>query len=491
MKRLRELFNIDNDMKIYSIHSDSRYVKPYSIFFCIEGLSVNGHQYVEDAIFQGAKCIVHSRPFEEYHNDIIYIEVDDTLDELNRVANIFYDFPSKKMKMVGITGTAGKTVVAQMVKDALAKYCKTGYIGTISLEYDDLIQESPYTTPETLYLQRNLYRMQQHGVKVVAMEASSHGLYLRRVDGIHFNIAVLTNIGNEHLDFHGTKEQYIQAKLILFKKMDDLGIGVINNDVFVSERFISAVKGRVITYGIEKESDIMAKNIVLSLKKTFYDLHIKGEVYHISTPTIGMFNVYNTLALAGILLALGSDNKMIMETLQNLDPVPGRMEVLQHDLPFHVIVDYCQSLTNYEDILSFVKKVKEPKGRLIAVFGAPSRRNVKSRSALGKLVNTYCDHAILTEMDDRGEDVESICTDIQKELKDINSVIITSRRIAIEQALELACKDDVILILGKGHEQFISLDVGKVEYPGDKTIALEAIKRIYGGEEENEIQYDD
>ncbi|MFV0396200.1 MAG: UDP-N-acetylmuramoyl-L-alanyl-D-glutamate--2,6-diaminopimelate ligase [Coprobacillaceae bacterium] len=491
MKQLQELFNIDNDMKIYSIHSDSRYVKPYSIFFCIEGLSVDGHQYVEDAIFQGAKCIVHSKELEEYRQDIIYIKVEDTLDELNRVANLYYDYPSKKMKMVGITGTTGKIVVASMIKNALAEFCKTGYIGTISLEYDGNIKGSPYTTPETLYLQRNLYRMYKHGVKIVAMEASSHGLYLRRVDGIHFDIAVLTNIGDEHLDFHGTKEQYIQAKLKLFKKIDEHGIGIINKDDANSTRFIANTKGRVITYGIASDADVMAKNIVLSLNKTFLDLHIKGEVFHISTPTIGMFNVNNVLALASVLLALGSDNKTIMNSLQKIAPVPGRMEVLQHELPFHIIVDYCQSLVNYEEVFSFVKKVKEPKGRLIAVFGAPGKRHVKDRAALGKLVNTYCDHAILTQMDDRGEDVESICSDIQKELKDINSVIITSRQIAIEQAVELACKDDVILILGKGHEQFISLSVGKADYPGDKIIALEAIKRIYGGEEDDEIQYYD
>jgi UDP-N-acetylmuramoyl-L-alanyl-D-glutamate--2,6-diaminopimelate ligase len=477
-------------MKIYSIHSDSRYVKPYSVFFCIEGLSADGHQYIGDAIFQGATCIVHSKELLEYHADIVYIKVDDPLGELNRVANVFYDNPSSKMKMIGITGTSGKTVVASMIKTSLLKLCKTGYIGTISLEYDNIVLESPYTTPETIYLQRNLYLMHRRGVKVVAMEASSHGLYLRRVEGIHFNIAVLTNIGSEHLEFHGTREEYIQAKLKLFTMLDNQGIGVINNDDPLSQRFIEATQARAITYGIEKQADVMAKGIVLSLTKTFFALHIRGEIFHVSIAIIGMFNVYNVLAVAGVLLALGSDNKMIVDTIQNMEQVPGRMEVLQHDLPFHVIVDYCQSLENYEEVLSFVKRIKQPKGRLIAVLGAPSKRNRKNRKAVGILINTYCDHAILTQMDDRGEDVEHICRDIQGELKDINSVIITSRQIAIEQALELANKSDVILILGKGHEQFISLEVGKADYPGDKAIALEAMKRIYGGEED-EIQYDD
>ena len=192
MKRLNELFDIDNDMKIYSIHSDSRYVKPYSIFFCIEGLSVDGHRYVDDAIFQGAKVIVHSKDIEKQPG-IIYIKVADALDELNRVSNVFYDYPSKKMRVVGVTGTSGKTVVASMVKSVMDHYCKAAYMGTISLEYDGVEEQCPYTTPKTLYVQKKLFDMARRGVKVVAMEASSHGLALKRIDAVDFNIAVLTN----------------------------------------------------------------------------------------------------------------------------------------------------------------------------------------------------------------------------------------------------------------------------------------------------------
>ena len=174
-------------MKIYSIHSDSRYVKPYSIFFCIEGLSVDGHRYIDDAIFQGAKVIVHSKDIEKQQG-IIYIRVADPLDELNRVSNVFYDYPSKKMRIVGVTGTSGKTVVASMVKNVMDHYCKAAYMGTISLEYDGVEEECPYTTPETLYVQKKLFDMARRGVKVVAMEASSHGLALKRIDAVDFNI---------------------------------------------------------------------------------------------------------------------------------------------------------------------------------------------------------------------------------------------------------------------------------------------------------------
>lgn len=486
MKRLNELFDVESDEKIYTIHSDSRYVRPHSIFFCLEGLSVDGHQYVADAIFQGAKCIVYSKDLPEYQEGIIYIRVNDSLDELNRVSNVFYDYPSKKMKMVGITGTSGKTVVASMVKDVLSKYCKTGYVGTISLEYDSKKTESPYTTPETIFLQRHLYDMEKRGVKVVAMEASSHGLHLRRVDAIYFDIAVLTNIGEEHLDFHGTKEHYIASKQILFEKIPESGCAVINNDDESAERMIAHCKGRIFTYGIEQDADIMAKNVHLTLNKSFFDLHLKGNMYHVSTPMVSISNVYNILALVGVLMAIGSDDKMIIDAIENVHQVPGRMEVLENTRNFTTIIDYSQSLKNYEDIFSFVNSTKASNGRIIAVFGAPGKRNMGMREDLGKLADKYCNHVILTEMDDRGESVEDICGMIQKGIKKASSVIINNRQVAIEQAMELACSEDVVVILGKGHEEFMALSVGNEDYPSDKIVAINAIKRIYEGDDEND-----
>ncbi len=488
MKVLSELFSIKSDIKIYSIHSDSRYVKPYSIFFCIEGFHVDGHQYIADAIFQGAKCIVHSKNLEEYQEGIAYIKVKDTVGELNRVANIFYDYPSHKMKMIGITGTSGKTIVASLVKNAVSTFCKTGYIGTISLEYNGHVLQSPHTTPETLFLQRNLNNMQKCGVKVVAMEASSHGLYLRRVEGIRFNIAVMTNIGADHLDFHGTREHYIQSQLQLFALLDSQGTGIVNLDDPVSDRFVQATRNRIITYGIDTEAQVMAKDISLYLRKTRFTILLKGQLYPIVVPMIGYCNVYNCLALACVLLALGSDEKMIVDCLQNIQPVSGRMELLSHNQPFHIIVDYCQTVDHFKTIYSFIHQVKEPYSRVIAVLGAPGRRKNKDRQSIGQLTNQYCDYVILTELDDRGEETEDICLMMQEFLVDTKSVIITNRQIAIEQAIVSANKDDIILLLGKGHEKFISLGVGNAKYPGDKQVALSAIEQIYNSQEDDILE---
>lgn len=484
MKRLNELYDIDNDMKIYSIHSDSRYVKPYSIFFCIEGLSVDGHRYVEDAIFQGAKVIVYSKTLPYYHDNIIYILVDNTLEELNRVSNIFYDYPSSKMKIIGVTGSNGKTIVASMIKDAMSRYCNTGYIGTISLEYNGRKEDCPYTTPETLYLQRKLYEMNRGGVKVVAMEASSHGLALGRVDSVNFSIAVMTNIGAEHLDFHGTREQYVLAKQKLFEMIKPTDWAVLNSDDINFSQIKNNTKGKILTYGIEIDSDVMAKNIRLYLDHSEFDLVFKGNVFHVSSPVLAKFNIYNVLALVCVLIAMGCDDNMVLEAVKNVKPVEGRMELIQTEQKFSVIVDYCQHISNYEDIFEFVESVRQNRGRLIAVLGAPGKRNYKLRKELGQVANKYLDHVILTQLDDRGENVYDICKAIQSEIVDINSVIIPSRQIAIEQAIEIACKDDIILVLGKGHEKFISLEVGQADYLGDSVIVKEAIERIYGGSDD-------
>ena len=484
MKRLNELYDIDNDMKIYSIHSDSRYVKPYSIFFCIEGLSVDGHRYVEDAIFQGAKVIVYSKTLPYYHDNIIYILVDNTLEELNRVSNIYYDYPSSKMKIIGVTGSNGKTIVASMIKDAMSRYCNTGYIGTISLEYNGRKEDCPYTTPETLYLQRKLYEMNRGGVKVVAMEASSHGLALGRVDSVNFSIAVMTNIGAEHLDFHGTREQYVLAKQKLFEMIKPTDWAVLNSDDINFSQIKNNTKGKILTYGIEIDSDVMAKNIRLYLDHSEFDLDFKGNVFHVSSPVLAKFNIYNVLALVCVLIAMGCDDNMVLEAVKNVKPVEGRMELIQTEQKFSVIVDYCQHISNYEDIFEFVESVRQNRGRLIAVLGAPGKRNYKLRKELGQVANKYLDHVILTQLDDRGENVYDICKTIQSEIVDINSVIIPSRQIAIEQAIEIACKDDIILVLGKGHEKFISLEVGQADYLGDSVIVKEAIERIYGGSDD-------
>ena len=482
MKKINELFDVQEDFKVTSIHSDSRYVKKNSIFFCIDGLSVDGHKYIEDAIFQGAKCIVYSKPLVYKRRDILYIKVNDVMSELNRVADIFYDQPSRKMTMIGVTGSSGKTIVAVMIKDILSRYLKMGYIGTNNIEYAGFVQQSPYTTPESIFLQRHLNQMVKRQVKGVTLEVSSHGLALRRVDGLHFDIAISTNISDEHLDFHGTMDHLMQSKAKLFSLLDEKGFAILNaDDVRFFNKVKDNIKANVMTYGIDHSANVMAKNIRLYIDHSEFDLHYNDQIYAISAPVIGGFNVSNVLAVITALITLDMPVEEIVEALKELKSVEGRMELLSHPYNFNVIVDYCQNVNNYKKVFEFAKTVQK-NGRIIAVFGAGGKKNQNKREQIGKLANQYCDQVILTAEEQRDDDVYEICSQIQRHIIDPVSVIIEDRRIAIEQAIEISNKDDIILILGKGHEQFMASVVGNISYPGDKAIALNAIAKVYSPE---------
>lgn len=477
MKLLNELFECDSNTPIYTIHNDSRYVLPYSVFFCLEGLTVDGHQYIDDAIFQGARCIVHSKELNHYQDGVVYIKVDDTSEQLHRVASMFYDNPSHKIKTVGVTGSAGKTIVSSLVWQALSKYCLTGYIGTLAIQYSDVILKMPYATPDILFMQRHLSKMVDEGIKVASIESSSHGLALGRVDSIQFDIGVLTNIFDEHLDFHGTIEEYVASKVHLFEMLDESGHAVLNGDDEYFEVFSNSTKANIISYGIDGDYDVVASNIDYYLDCTSIDLTFKGVTHSLQISLLSKVNVYNALALVGVMCALGNDENTIIESILAIHSVDGRLEKIDIDVPFDIIIDHCQTLQNYEDILKFVHQTKQQNSRIIAVYGGQSKRKSQNRKIIGELSNKYLNHLIITELDDRGESVIDIAKDITAELHDITNVVISDRSIAIEQALEIAMPGDVVLLLGKGAENFMSLQVGQRDYLGDHKIVRNYFNR--------------
>lgn len=490
MKRVNELFDVKEDFKILSLHSDSRYVGKDSVFFCIEGLTTDGHRYADDAVFQGAKVIVHSKPLKRKYPGVLYIQVNDVLDELNRVANIFYDYPSYKMTVIGITGTSGKTVVALTIRDVLNHYLKMGYIGTNDAQYGSTVIQSSYTTPETIFLHRTLNEMVKNDVKGVTIEVSSHGLALKRVDSIDFDIAVFTNIHEEHLDFHGTMENLMRAKMKLFELVNEKGFVILNADEVRFNHFLAQnakIKAHRLTYGIDHKADIMAKNVKLFIDHTEFDLFISDEEFHVNVPILGRFNVSNTLAMLTVLMALEMPIDQIVSAINYISPVDGRMELLETHTSFHVIVDFCQYVHAYKEVFRFASSVIKPSSRIIAIIGVPSKKEANRRARIAKLASRYCDLIILTQQDDRDDDMIDSCEAMQDLIKDCVSVVITDRRVAIHQAIEMACNEDLILILGKGHEQFMKSSVGNQPYPGDKYIALRAVQDVFGGGKEDEI----
>lgn len=264
--------------------------------------------------------------------------------------------------------------------------------------------------------------------------------------------------------------------------VDEKGYAIINSD---EVKFYNLIKDNIhshlLTYGIEHRADVMARNIQLFIDHSEFDLQIRNQIYHVQAPVLGRFNISNVLAVMTTLLALEMPNEQIIDSIQYLKKVEGRMELLNHPYPFHIIVDYCQHAKSFEKVFEFANSVKKD-GRIIAVFGAPGKKNYNKREKIGKLANQYCDQVILTAEDNRDEDIYDICQDIEIYLDKPVYVIIEDRRIAIEQAVEIANKNDIILILGKGHEQFMASSIGNIPYPGDKYIALEAISKRYKGE---------
>ena len=438
MKRLNELFKVESDLKIESIHSDSRYVRKDSIFFCIEGLVTDGHKYVDDAIFQGAKCIVHSKPLRRYYQGIVYIQVPDV------------------------------RVVARL----LGRYLKMGYVGNNGIEYGATMMQMTGTTPDPICLHRNFYNMVKENVKGFTLEVSSHGLALKRVDSVNFSIVVFTNAYEEHMDFHGTIDNLMVSYEKLFRLLKEGGYAILNADEVRFNHFLSmnykdlSEHAKILSYGIHHKADIMARNIEYFIDHSTFDICIKNRLFHVEVPIIAPFNISNTLAILTTLYALEMTPEEIVNAIKYIQPVEGRMEVVPVKQPFHGV---------------------KGNGHLIAVFGAPGRKDIHKRSKIGALANKYCDYVILTEQDERDDDIEGICSQIQEQIVDPISVIITNRRFAIQQAIDAACAGDVILILGKGHEQFMTSLVGNTPYPGDKFIAQEYAKQLYNQELEEEL----
>lgn len=484
MKQLNQLLPVASDLAIEGIFSDSRGVRPNSIFFCLDGLSVDGHQFIEEAIYKGAVCIVHSKPVACKNKDVFYYQTHDMIKCLNEVACIFYDHPSQHLKMIGVTGTNGKTIVSSLIYQVCKQFCSFGYIGTRHILYENQELEYCYTTPEVIYLQESLSKMVSSGVTGACLEVSSHGLALGRVLGVDFDIAIFTNLSPEHLDFHGSLEKYEASKLKLFEGLKSNAIAIVNrDDEKMYNRISTLTKAKVLTFGIQHEANIMAKNIELNLRFTKFDIVYQNEVYPICTSLIGQFNIYHILSALLTLVQTGFSLLEGIKAIESVRFIEGRLEYVETGLKFHSFIDNGHSPQHYEQVLSYASKVANG-GRIIAVFGCVGKKEFKKREEIGRIADRYCDHIILTEEDPRDEDSEEICEQIRAVIKNTKNVVITDREMAIYQAVEIANANDIILLIGKGEEKTMLKRKGCMPYIGDKQALLNAIEEIYGGEED-------
>lgn len=475
--KLNELFNIDSEIEITKLVLDSRDKVDSGLFFCLEGLTVDGHKFADSAINNGCVAVVHHKELDQYQEGVIYIKVEDTMSELHRVTTLFYGDPSRKMKIHTITGTNGKSSVMKTVRNILVKMgVKAGYIGTISVEYNDHIYAPSLTTPDIVELQEILKKMYDEGIEEVCMETSSQGLALRRVDSIHFDDASFTNLSHDHLDYHKTMEAYFEAKKVLFDRLDSDAFTIINCDDAYGRRLIENDYPHLKTYGIKNEADYFAKDIVLGEYGTQFTLVHEGKEYPVDTNFIADFNVYNVLNVIAILHEKGYSIETILPYLVDVEHVDGRLNRIEEGQDFKVFVDFGHAPDSMANVFKYVRSITPEGNKMICVFGAAGARDTLKRPMMGNVASTMCDHVIITEHDNRNEEVVDITRDIVSGIKSDNWEFVPIRIDAIRKALEMAQPGDSVVLNGKGEEKFIYREFGKEVWMGDEVAAATLIK---------------
>lgn len=457
-----ELFGANwkwEDTEITDITINSKEVKSGSVFICIQGQSTDGHNFANQAAENGALAVVAEK---EITCPCPVIICDNTKIEMAKIASRFYGQPEKKLKLIGITGTNGKTTVSYLIKSILETAGKrVGIIGTNEILVGDEpvgIKSSTPTTPNSLELHKIFAKMLKMGVEFVVMEVSSHALDLYRVYGLSYDAGVFTNLTRDHLDYHKTMENYFLAKAKLF---DMCKVGVINTDDEYGKRLKSIGKSKKLTVGT-KDAELLAEDIAIDENGVTFSVNYGGENQKIELEISGMFSVYNALCALGAATSCGIDLKTAKAGLKNAKGVKGRLERVPIGTDYTVIIDYAHTPDGLENVLNTVNSFK--KGRLIAVFGCGGDRDATKRPIMGDIGTRLSDIAVITSDNPRTEDPQKIIDDILKGADRENYKVITDRREAIGYALSLAKKDDVVLLLGKGQETYQILGTEKIHF---------------------------
>lgn len=449
------------------IEYDSRKVQSGNIFFALKGTNVDGHKYIQMAINNGAKMIIIDKDLEKYHNNITYIKVKDTRKVMGKFASNFYGHPEEKIKIIGITGTNGKTTSTYILEKLLGTVAR---IGTVEYKVGDESFEAVNTTPESLDIIKIIALAVKKNIKYLVMEVSSHALEMSRVDMLNFDVAIFTNLSQDHLDYHKNMENYFLAKRKLFLKLKDKSKSVFNIDDISGKKLFDEFQG--ISYGT---TGLLSGEI---LDYTLNDMEIKlnyqGESFTKRVKLMGLFNLYNIMGAIGGALHLGFEFKDICNKLEDLSAIPGRFQMVEAGQNYMLVIDYAHTPDGLKNILLALNSIKNK--RLITVFGAGGDRDKLKRPLMGSEASKYSDYLILTSDNPRGENPELILNDIKAGLKNSNIIYETyiSRKKAIERAIDIAEKDDIILIAGKGHETYQIINNKKI-YFDDREVARKYI----------------
>lgn len=439
------------NVQISGIFTDSRKIISGGVFVCIKGEKNNGHKFTKEAENKGAAVIVAS---EIINADVPVVYVEDTVEALAEIAEKFYGEPAGKLKLIGVTGTNGKTTVTYLIKAILeAAGIKTGIIGTNSCFSGDRelnISISMPTTPSALELAQIFKEMADDGCGYVVMEVSSHALIQERVFGLHFNVGVFTNLSRDHLDFHKTMEEYLNAKAKLFEISE---CSVINTDNVAGLKIFSGCKCHAISVGMH-DTDICATAVKLGEYYVEFTVSDKNEKHKIRLDIPGRFSVYNALCAVGAARAVGISYESIIAGLKTVRNIKGRVEFVPTNTPYNVFIDYAHSPDGLENILHTARGFTN--GRIIALFGCGGDRDKTKRALMGEISGRLADFSVITSDNPRSESPEQIIEEIKKGIDTTNGeyIIIVDRREAIEYALKIAKKNDTVLLCGKGQETY-------------------------------------
>jgi UDP-N-acetylmuramoyl-L-alanyl-D-glutamate--2,6-diaminopimelate ligase len=461
------------------VFADSRLVQPGCVFVAVKGPNLDGAEFIPHAIAEGAEYVVCSKGYTSVLKRSArkkIITVPDASLALAQLAQAYYGDPASKLTNLAVTGTNGKTTVAFLVRSCFqAAGLKCGLIGTVVYDTGADVSPADLTTPDPFTIAKAQALMLKSGAQFMITEASSHALDQNRLAAIDFKAAAFTNLTGDHLDYHKTIESYLAAKSKLFQSLSSAATAVINKQSPYAQQIAQSAKAKPVFYAVDEPADLSAHINSIDITGTSFTLRWQGHSLTIKTPLLGRYNVANHLAAAGLCLAAGLDIKTVARGLGSLSAIPGRLENVKSDAPFTVLVDFAHTDDALNNVLSTLKPLC--KARLIVVFGCGGDRDKTKRPRMAKVTEQFADLIIVTSDNPRTENPDAIITDIVAGFTNRNSPKIkveADRKKAIALAIQSACENDVVLIAGKGHENYQI--IGREKHPfSDKSLALELL----------------
>lgn len=459
------------NVAVEHIASDSREVKPFSLFVAVRGTQTDGHAYIDQAIQRGAVAIVCEEIPAVQAEKVTYVSVENAGEALGYIAANFYDNPSEELKLVAVTGTNGKTTTVTLLYQLFRLLNKpSGLLSTVVNRINDRKIAATHTTPDAIQLNKLLREMADARIEYCFMEASSHAIHQHRVTGVKFAAAVFTNITHDHLDYHGSFNNYIKAKKALFDQMPNGSVAIINNDDNHGEIMVQNTKARVVTFGMKTMCDYRAK----LLEHQFTGMQLMVDSKELFTKLIGGFNAMNLLAVYAVAREMGMDQLDVLTNMSMLGSVEGRFQYLRSKSGITGIVDYAHTPDALSNVLQTIGEIRTRNEQVITVIGCGGDRDREKRPVMARIAAEHSDRVILTSDNPRGEDPDAIINEMRTGLDPVQTAktfAITQRKEAIRMAVSVAKPGDIILVAGKGHEKYQEINGERLPFDDLQTIS--------------------